>query len=163
MYKYISIFLINWIFTTNCVAKNQDNIVVNILSDHKIKINYMNKIYKINVNHSIDGYNIDCDKKNIVIWGRPKLFNPDSPQSSNVTILKINQPSIKKEIGIMGGVFDVFYLKNKPIIYIEAGMEEPLVNLTDGLFLEKNGYEEEPSDFEDCPDFVGKSYRRYPE
>ncbi|WP_148211159.1 hypothetical protein [Methylovorus glucosotrophus] len=145
------------------MADYASNISIKILSNYKIEINYIKKIYTVKVDHSIDGYNIDCDKKNMVIWGRPKLFNPASPQSSNVTILKINQPSIKKEIGIMGGVFDVFYLKNKPIVYIESGMEELLVNLTDGSFLEKKGYEAEPSDFEDCPDFFGKSYRRYPE
>jgi len=162
MYKYISFFLISWIYTTNCIAENQDNISVNVLSNYKIKINYMNKIYKINVNHSIDGYNIDCDKKNMVIWGRSKLFNPDNPQNSYITIVKINPSSIKKEMRNFGNIYDVLYLKNKPIIYIETGMGA-FANLTDGSLLKINGLDVESPDVEDCPDFVGKSYKRYSE
>ncbi|WP_374588454.1 hypothetical protein [Ideonella dechloratans] len=37
--------------------------------------------------HFVDGYEVDCDKRCLVVWGRLEKINPSNPQDTVISLI----------------------------------------------------------------------------
>lgn len=39
--------------------------------------------------HFFDGYEVDCDKRYLVAWGKPEKINPSNPQDTGISLINL--------------------------------------------------------------------------
>lgn len=112
------------------------------IAGHKMKVT-------IKTEMRINGYEMDCSQKYLLIWGHPEFLNPNNPQDTVVSIVDIAKLQIVGNVAISKGVFSAEFLKDKPLALIAADAEF-LIRLPDGQV--------QPSP--DGLDFSGAEYER---
>ncbi|MBM7344041.1 hypothetical protein [Pantoea coffeiphila] len=118
---------------------------------------------KIKLDTVINGYNVKCDGSKIIIWGKPKKLNEDSPQDTNIILLDMVHNYKKYEQGLSEGIFEVDYLKKGDYAYVGSN-QGAFINLFNGHLKEATS-EFDPSDennFESCKKNESWVFKRYP-
>ena len=157
--KIAIIFLI--VFTDLSYATNLV-ITENGTSIIKIKRNTEEVSFKLSID--INGYEINCQKNKMIIWGIPKKFNPSSAQDNALTIIDLDLLKINFTLRFGRGIFGVKYIENGDLAFIETDNGH-LLNVMDGTVkqTDPNTETEENFIFETCPSFKYKSFNRFTE
>ena len=79
---------------------------------HSIKIGVGEGFANFELNHSVDGYEVDCKKDLMMVWGKPVILNESSPQDSNLTIIDLMNLKIRKIVYFDKGVYDIDFLES---------------------------------------------------
>ena len=112
------------------------------------------------LSHSIDGFEVNCNKKIIIVWGKPKTLNPSNPQLSRITLIDAKRKKINWTLVVSSGIFGVRYLQDEESVYLESNPES-LLKISTGLLLPVNENALDNLKFEKCDGFPQKSYLKY--
>ena len=114
------------------------------------------------IDHSVDGYEINCKKTRAMIWGKPNRFSSNSPQDSIITLIDLKNRRKIFAKTMTGGIFGAKYLSNGKEVYIEDTLGA-IIDLNSGSDRKVNSEMDIGNDFqfESCGDFSGKSYLKY--
>jgi hypothetical protein len=150
---------------TLCVCNSQAFGVAEIylIGESNISIPAGNKRATIRVDFRVDGYEVDCLRKYMVIWGHPAILNPNNPQDSVAAIADISKLRIVGRVAVSKGIFGVDFLKegSRALLWSDAGV---LMQLPGG------NIQPNPKDMdfsgpqferESCATFSGQRYWRF--
>jgi hypothetical protein len=112
------------------------------------------------LSHSIDGFEVNCKRKTIIAWGKPKNLNSSKPQLSQITLIDMKKREVDRTLAISGGIFGVRYLKDGKSAYLESTPETLLI-ISTGLLSPLNENAFDNLNFEKCEEFPQKSYLKY--
>ena len=115
---------------------------------------------KLSFSHSVDGYEENCGREVLIVWGKPKRISAADPQLSRITVIDVKHKSIARKLDISGGIFGARFLRNGKFAYLEAN-PEILLDLSNGASQAINESTYNTFDFEDCNNSPGKSYLKY--
>lgn len=112
--------------------------------------------------HEIYGYEVNCSKTKVLVWGKPKNLNKDNPQDSILTIVNLKYNTKSSIIEFTKNIFDVVFLADG-VKAIVGSDSEKFIDITRGVLLDPgDGASINPNaNLENCKTFPNKSYRRY--
>lgn len=110
--------------------------------------------------HTIDGYEIKCDRTQVLVWGKPKIFNKNNPQDSEATIVDLKRNKAVKTFGLSSGTFGAGFLKDGRRLNIESG-NGVIIDLKTNSEIVYDYYFDAQEQYEKCPEFKGKSFHKY--
>lgn len=127
---------------------------------HSIKIGVGEGFANFELNHSVDGYEVNCKKDLMMVWGKPVILNESSPQDSNLTIIDLMNLKIRKIVYFDKGVYDIDFLESplKAIVWAARGV---ILDLHYGNILLQPESVDVDMPLESCDIFQYKSFRRY--
>ncbi len=120
----------------------------------------LQKIRRFNYTHTIDGYQIKCDKTKALVWGKPNKFNTNHPQDSEATLVDLEKNKIVRTFGVSSGIFGAGFLKDGQRLNIESG-NGVMIDLRTASEISEDYYFDTEGKYEECPDFKGRSFLRY--
>ena len=149
---------------TTCLAGDA-NLTISIIAPDTLDISSTDRHVSLNLAHSIDGYLTNCEKRTILIWGKPVETNPSNPQQSTLTIINTENLKIRKEGHFSKGIHTAEFLssRSEAIVWTDTGIA---IDLGTGKTLPPpNQLDFDFANFprEACPDFPYKSFKKYPE
>ncbi len=113
--------------------------------------------------HLVDGYEVDCDKRYLVVWGKTEKINPSNPQDTGVSL--INLTDMRFVYQGFGGknVYDAEYVDGRRalVVFEDVPLTFDLasgkkIQGADAVDVDSPSYKKEQ-----CPDFKFRSYRKY--
>jgi hypothetical protein len=124
-----------------------------------------NRYLSLKLSHSIDGYLVSCDRRRILVWGRPMKFNSDAPQEATLTVVDTRSLKIGSEVRFSKGIHSAEFLaeRSEAIIGTEMGA---MIDLETGKILPSPDYLEFDTTRyprETCPEFPYKSFNKFPD
>lgn len=127
---------------------------------HSIKIGMGEGFANFELNHSVDGYEVNCKKDLMMVWGKPVILNESNPQDSNLTIIDLTNRKIRKIIYFDKGIYDIDFLESplKAIVWTTRGV---ILELHYGNILLQPESVDVDMPLEFCDIFQYKSFRRY--
>lgn len=115
--------------------------------------------------HLVDGYEVDCDKRYLVVWGKPEKINPSNPQDTGISLINLTDMRFVYQ-GFSGkNIYDAEYVdggralvvfEDVPLTFDLASGKK--IQGADAVDVDSPSYKKEQ-----CPDFKFRSYRKYSE
>lgn len=112
------------------------------------------KYFKIK--YDILGFNVNCKKNKILVWGKPLRLNSGNTQDSMLTIIDIDSKR-KVDVPQFKNIYGAYFLKNESLGVIESHVSS-LLDLNAGKIIAESN---EMQDLEVCQNFPGKFYSKY--
>lgn len=155
MIKCILLVFLSIVFLTE-IANGQEENKPTQLSETAIR----HYIYSKKYTHTIDGYQIKCDRSMVLVWGKPKKINISNPQESEATLIDLKKNITIKKFGLSSGTFGAGFLSNGEYLNIEsgAGVTIDLSTYSEVFF---DHYFDTEGKYEKCPAFKGQSFNKY--
>lgn len=119
-----------------------------------VKKDCRKKYFKIN--YDIFGFNVNCKKNKILVWGKSSRLNSSNPQDSILTIIDIDNKR-KTDATQLKNIYGANFLKNESFGVIDSHVSN-LVDLNTGKIIAESNEEQ---DLEVCENFPGKFYSKY--
>jgi hypothetical protein len=118
--------------------------------------------FRVEVNHSIHGYEVDCKKSWMLVWGKPLPINPSNPQDTSATLVEVKSGRARAVFGYSKNIYDVQFsadgrraiLHSDQDQFIDLDRAEPVQSSPSVGELPEIAVEK-------CEAFEGKSFRRY--
>ncbi|MEK8034981.1 hypothetical protein AACH06_29550 [Ideonella sp. DXS29W] len=115
-------------WTSTLAARETD---IDVVGDRSLALAVEKMKVTIETRIRIDGYEMDCSRRYILVWGHPTLLNPNNPQDSVISIFDVAKLQIVGNVAVSKGVFSAEFLKDKPLAIV-ASDAEFLIRLPDG-------------------------------
>ncbi|MFP5423941.1 MAG: hypothetical protein ACLGID_21120 [Gammaproteobacteria bacterium] len=120
----------------------------------------LRQIRTIKYMHTIDGYQIKCDKTKALVWGKPNKFNANHPQDGEATLVDLEKNRIVRTFGLSSGIFGAGFLKDGQRLNIESGTGV-MIDLRTAAEINYDYYFDTEGKYEECPEFKGQSFPKY--
>ncbi len=153
------IFLLYLIVLAGVVrAQSKECFFTTSVDKNVIVINKNCKKKQIDLQYDLLGFEVNCKKTKILIWGKSFNLNPNNPQDSILTILNLNDDS-KESLMYSNNIYDAYFSAQRDVAIIETVSRE-LIDLKTKKPIGVNKLNEVR---EICKKFDGKAYRKYKE
>ena len=130
-------------------------------AQHPITVSQLlRQIRAIKYTHTVDGYQIKCDRTKALVWGKPIKFNANHPQDSEATLIDLEKNKIVRTFGLSSGIFGAGFLKDGQRLNIESG-NGVVIDLRTASEINYDYYFDTEGKYEECPEFKGQSFLRY--
>jgi hypothetical protein len=129
-------------------------------SAHSIQVELEKRTVDIKLEHTVDGYEANCDRSWLIVWGKPIKFNAANPQASNLTLIDLRQQKIKSALLFDKGIHDVSYAATHGTAIIWTVLSTVL-DLELGTTVALSSESETDLPLEACENFCYKSFRKY--
>jgi len=130
-------------------------------TQHPISVSQLlRQIRAIKYTHTVDGYQIKCDRTKALVWGKPIRFNANHPQDSEATLIDLEKNKIVRTFGVSSGIFGAGFMKDGQRLNIESGTGV-MIDLRTASEINYDYYFDIEGKYEECPDFKGQSFLRY--
>lgn len=135
---------------------------LDISRKYQIYVNENDRSRGVRLTHEVFGYEVNCSKSRILVWGKHTPLNKNNPQDSVLTIINLNSRAKPSIIELNKNIFDVKFLNDNANAIIESDSVK-LLNIARGVLLnpDDNYFPSAHADPENCIDFPYKSYRKY--
>lgn len=158
---FVCVFLISTVAHADGVT-SEKNFRLQMAENGRMYISGGGGTRKISLAHEVFGYEVNCAKTWLLVWGKPKNLNENNPQDSILTIFNLKSHGKPITIGFGKNIFDAVFLKDGVTAIVGSDSEVP-VDIIRGKLLgaKYSASSDVNSGSEVCTDFPYKSYRKY--
>jgi hypothetical protein len=73
-------------FTACTQASEKFNVA---LEGSRLRVDQGELAKSFQLRHLVDGYEVDCGKRYLVVWGKPEKINPSNPQDTGISLINL--------------------------------------------------------------------------
>jgi hypothetical protein len=129
-------------------------------SNDSIQIELETRIENFKLKHTVDGYEVNCEKSWLIVWGKPFKLNTANPQDSNLTVIDLQRLEVKSAVSFNKGIHEVSYTAGQRTAIIWTTLGTPL-DLGSGKTISPTSESDSTLSLEACDNFAHKSFRKY--
>jgi hypothetical protein len=152
-----------WLVLAGCAysASGSSHRAVSVRpSVQSIRVELEKRTVDIKLEHTVDGYEANCDGNWLIVGGKSTKFNAENPQASNLKLIDLRQLKIKSALLLDKGIHDVSYAETRGTAIIWTVLRT-LLDLESVTTMAPAEGPETNIPLEACEPFAHKSFRKY--